>query len=273
MKRSVAVCLIAAAALAQGERVTFQFQDESLEKVVDVLKTLGGIPLTLDDELKGRTVTLDLKNVLVEDAVDRLAAAAGARRRGDAILPEWKDNLLEELKKTKLHNLKLAQAPLKDVAAYLRSVTGANFVVDGPLADRKIDLVVDDITVGQALDLAFGAHAAWDLRWGVVYVATKPRLEELPAQVPLAGAKLPDRRIDLPFQNTPLPQVVSYLTAATGVTLAVQAADKDALEAMEVTAAASGLTIPQALALVLLPNGATTEVKDGAIAIRTRRER
>jgi general secretion pathway protein D len=72
---------------------------------------------------------------------------------------------------------------------------------------------------------------------------------------------LKSRTIDLPFENTPFRQVVDYLTAASGVNFVIDARAKDDLEAAEITLTANGVTVKDALDLVMMQASAEGEVR------------
>jgi len=109
--------------------------------------------------------------------------------------------------------------------------------------------------------LGAGRELAWELRYGVVYVAGTTRLDQLPILVPeLQADALRDRRLDLALQAVPMKQV----GATVGATLVVP----EELGEREITARATDITLPQALALILYPEGLTATETEDALALQ-----
>jgi general secretion pathway protein D len=71
---------------------------------------------------------------------------------------------------------------------------------------------------------------------------------------------LKSRQIDLPFDSTPFPEVVNFLTAASGVNFVIDARAKEDLEAAEISLQATNVTVEDALSLIMLQASAEGEV-------------
>ncbi|MHC4339710.1 MAG: hypothetical protein ACYSX0_05815 [Planctomycetota bacterium] len=68
------------------------------------------------------------------------------------------------------------------------------------------------------------------------------------------------RQIDLPFDATPFPDVVNFLTAASGVNFVIDARAKEDLEAAEISLQANNVTVQDALDLIMMQASAGGEV-------------
>jgi general secretion pathway protein D len=71
---------------------------------------------------------------------------------------------------------------------------------------------------------------------------------------------LQSRKIDLPFDDTPFPQVVDYLAAASGINFVIDARAREDLDAVSLTVAADGITVHDALELVMLQASGEGEI-------------
>ncbi|MHC4547203.1 MAG: hypothetical protein ACYTEZ_00365 [Planctomycetota bacterium] len=71
---------------------------------------------------------------------------------------------------------------------------------------------------------------------------------------------LKTRTIDLPFEQTAFPQVVEYLSAASGVNFVIDARAREDLEAAEITLMADKVTVSDALDLVMMQASAEGEI-------------
>jgi tetratricopeptide (TPR) repeat protein len=68
------------------------------------------------------------------------------------------------------------------------------------------------------------------------------------------------RQVDLAFDATAFPLVVNYLVAASGVNFVIDARAKEDLEAAEITLKATGLTVEDGLALIMMQASAEGQV-------------
>jgi len=63
---------------------------------------------------------------------------------------------------------------------------------------------------------------------------------------------LQNRTVTLPFEATPFPQVVDWLSASTGVNFVIDARAKEDLDAVEITLTVDNVTVEDALQLIML---------------------
>jgi len=71
---------------------------------------------------------------------------------------------------------------------------------------------------------------------------------------------LKSRQIDLPFEGTAFPDVVNFLTAASGVNFVIDARAREDLEAAEISLTAQNVTVQDALDLIMMQASAEGEV-------------
>ena len=83
---------------------------------------------------------------------------------------------------------------------------------------------------------------------------------EMTAEEQNVANTLRARQIDLRFDATAFPQVVNYLTAASGVNFIIDARAKEDLEAAEISIQASNVTVRDALDLIMMQASAEGEV-------------
>ena len=121
-------------------------------------------------------------------------------------------------------------------------------------------------TYRKLLDRLVKLHGLkWELRYGVVYIATQKRLQKMPVLPPkLESAALQRMRMPVAFTSNSLKSLASKLTQLTGVTFVVP----EEMVAREVTAQARDITLRQALALLLYPGGMTVVEKDDTIVMQ-----
>jgi hypothetical protein len=274
---ALALTLFVVVVTAEEPRVTFQFEKESVAKILKVIETYAGKKVTLDPEYAEAKIALDLKNVTVPEALGRIARQLGAVVYGESsIVPVWKRDVLVKLEKTRVHKLKFKanEIAFAEAIEYLRSLTGLNFALDPRLADRKgqgIELRADNIPARSLLDLLCEpAEIAWDLRYGVIFLATKERINALPAVSPWKDKALHEKRVDLPFDATAFPIALAYLTVASGEKFTIAPGDKDAIEAIEVSFTVNKVRLGDALALLLLPNGCKLERNNDGVYVISR---
>ncbi|RMG13326.1 MAG: hypothetical protein D6731_12395 [Planctomycetota bacterium] len=98
-----------------------------------------------------RLTELEKKNARLEAKVkdlEALLAAAGAKKPGDARKPA-PDPLLDGRRVT----LRFSETPVSEVVAFLRDITGANFVLQASVPrDLQVDLSLQNATLRQAIE-------------------------------------------------------------------------------------------------------------------------
>jgi len=253
------------------KRFTYAASEVPLSKVAEIVNARLDVRLELGEGAGDTRVTVRFEGATAPQVLRKLrdVTRLPLQRLGEGryrLGRDWRAELRARLKEKKV-TMAIRGRDLGEALRFLRTVSGANFVLDAAAPRAKIEIQTGAITVEQALNLMTEANGlAWDLRWGVVFVSTPKRLKALPRDPPLGG--LGGRRISLPFERTPLPKALGYLNAASGLAVSVDVAAKDDVEATEVTVQVSDTEPADALALMLLPAGFTAERKDGRIVVR-----
>lgn len=177
--------------------------------------------------------------------------------------------------------LRAAQVPrleAADLAATLARLSDAAhvpIVLDGPAA------AAPEIPAGsaaEALDrIAAACALAWDTRWGVVYVATRVRLNAIPGAVPEPAddartpatsialrTELARRRVDLECHGLPLDQAVAQVSGWLEFRVRW---DPHIDRRQRVTVVGESLVARDALSLLLLPRDCTYQIVERTIEI------
>jgi len=111
--------------------------------------------------------------------VGALGLLASPARAGDA---ERAAALANKLKTQRLHDVRFEDVALKDVLVWLRTATGANFVIKHTalakagidLEDVRVTLTLEDVTPATVLKLALEPHdLALKIQGNVAYVTTR----------------------------------------------------------------------------------------------------
>jgi type II secretory pathway component GspD/PulD (secretin) len=267
------------AVLAQGERgteknndprISVRFTKEDVSKVIEVFGLYSGTTIDLDPLYAHRRIDLALDNASLEAALKEVAAKLGAKvgrlpAGGFRIVPPWKAAFFEKLQNRKIAIDHPAPLPIASILSGVAKRAGVPAVLDPALrTNRTGELHVKDVTAAQALDLLTAPNElGWDLRYGVVFIATPARLKALPAVAAFASAALPKRSVKLACVDASLSEGLRQLQAAGGPTITIDLEAVKAVEAAKVTCAVKGLANYHALALMLLPHGLSAIVEEG----------
>ena len=143
------VCNAAAAGAGKqeniGDRVTLNFRESSIQEVFDVLSRKDKLNIILGKGVTGN-VSVNLYNITVDEAIYRVAAAAGFAvelRNGDYFILEHKEAGLEHPEGImKLRTFKVQYSDPKQVADILGKYLSRYGKVT-PLIDRKM-IVIED---------------------------------------------------------------------------------------------------------------------------------
>lgn len=194
-----------------------------------------------------------LPAVLLALAVLALALPSSA----PADEPPWKAEIAKLLAEKKV-TLDFADATLPDVLAFLREVSGANFVLDpgSKLEEEKVTLKVRDLSLANALKLLLAVRQAeYRLACGTVVVGTQERLKGLPADSPAPPAsptaaqkaawEKGAKKLTVNFASTPLTEVTAFIRDLSGLNLIVD----PKLVGAKLDLALKSVTILQALTL------------------------
>jgi len=214
-------------------------------------------------------VDIECAGLQPKSAIECVAKAFGceAQNLGGKrwrIAPAWQIAIWKNLVNRKLAKVSFEEKPLREVLDFLRAVSGSPIHLDHEVdATRDVTLQVTNVTSGDALGLITElTQLKWELRYGVVYIASAERLKKLPVVSPRIKG-MEKRRVMLHFDGVALPMVANYMQAAAGVQVVLprQAA------ALAVSVKAN-VSVEQAFALIFYPLDLTAVEKDGVIHIK-----
>ena len=249
----------------QTERVTFDFKDVKVERIIQVIETYAGAKIEVASQLRGRNVTIQAKNVPYPDAIATIAKQLGgtSKRTGKdrfRIAPAWQHAIYEKLESKKVHGMLMEEVALGQALRLFRAQCDVRVHCTADRA-KKIKFTADDVTYRTLLDvMAKAADAEWQLRYGVVYFAPRGTLAKLPLLPPKIG-KAP--QVVLHLENKSIADALRYLQAVSGRRMSWP----KELPADKVNVRADSVTLDQALALILYPVGLEAEESGSEIKI------
>jgi len=272
--------LLAAPGIAQNVTaevtMTVIFKEVSVDRIIEYIVRTTGKSIRSPGAIATKTISLTLADNSAWEALQMVAQKTGMRLRntrdGFELVEEfeWREALMWQLENTRASKLNLKRGTkLTQVLVYLSEVAQRQIVLDPTLGgELKTGMTFENVTVRRILDLAVEQFDfRWDLRWGVAFVSTAPRLKALAKKGPSLPPAMSGKTVDLDFDDAPLSEVIEKLKMATGLKIGVAAASRTALAGTRITVTAKGLTLSQALALTLAPVGARAYVQNGALAI------
>lgn len=169
MKRWLAICLLftcLGVVRAGGKTITLDVQNVRLSDVLTMLGAQAGVNLVADASIKPQTVTLHLRAVTFEEALDVLTQsyALGVRRVGDALIVGSADSIDRTAgiganvgPATAVLSLQRAQA--QDVAKEIAAALPASAVIVPDTRTESIVVSADAATVARARSLVAALDA------------------------------------------------------------------------------------------------------------------
>jgi len=250
----------------QESTLTFDYKNVEVEKATEVIATYAGVQIELAPQFRGRSITLKANNSTVPDVLDRIGRQLGGSSKmlggkRFRIAPDWQHAILGKLEEKKAHGLAIDGMELRHVLEIVRTQCGvrAHATLD---PKKRIALEADGVSYRTVLDrIAKAAGGAWELRYGIAYLATQKELADMPL-LPPEIEKRP--RLPLHFREKSIVDALIFLQAASKQP--IQWPEK--LPDRKVTVKAESVDLAQALALVLYPAGLTAEEKDGVIVVK-----
>jgi len=183
------------------------------------------------------------------------------------LAPAWQFAILEKIESRRIVPVNVTKMPIAEFLATVRTATEIDITLD-PRVDRAstVTMRATKISYRKLLDrLVKAQRLAWELRYGVLCIAERKQLDQMPVLPPqLASAALRKLRTPLAFEGVTLGAIAPQLEKLMGVPFVVP----DEMNAQTVTARAKDVTLEQALALLLYPHGWTAEEKDGAVHVK-----
>ena len=212
------------------------------------------------------------------DALGALILELKEQRAGEAGAAIFRK--LKEIRIT----IDMQNAPLSAVVDYLREITGLNINVDPTVEadDRFLSLKVTNVPLHRALDLmGFITPIEYDVRYGLLFIGAPERLFEIPkAAPPLPAAalfrrqepvvsgkaamkKMNEMKIDLAFENAPIPDILAFVRDFSGLNILLE----PGLGEVPVSLKIRELQLGSALELIALPRGLDVRLEEGAVLI------
>ncbi len=111
---------------------------------------------------------------------------------------------------------------------------------------------------------------AFDVRFGVIFVATPERLVSLPRSAPPLPVRLASKSVTLSFADLPLGEALDTLARLKGIEVVLSSRVAGQAATDRVTLVFSGIGLRNALALILLPRGLTYAPSGKLIVVRRR---
>lgn len=173
---------------------------------------------------------------------------------------------------------KLAPGDLRATLQRIAAEARVPVVLDGASCTAS---EIPEGSAAESLDrIGQECGVSWDVRYGVVYVAARERLERIPTAMPEPDAEGPTppeavglrlelgrRRVDLECRELPLEQAVAQV--ANWLEFPVKW-DPRVDRRQPVTVVAEGLRAHDALSLLLLPRGAAFRIEQRSIVVEPR---
>ena len=268
--------LLLLTALALGEEpdaskqtrpITTNLENVGPEAAARMLKKAAGLRVEMAPQAAERKINLRLIGVPTVSAMKAVAEAFHCEvrflgKKRWHIAPAWQFKILDKLDQSAGSVPKIDRRPLDEVLATIGKGVGVDVTLDRTIDGAQLVSVPAKRTYRFLLDhVTRKAKLKWKLRYGVVYVADAKRLKKLPVLVPqLRSRELRERWLKLALKAVLLKRV----GPAIGAKLVVSKELGD----REITADATDVTLPQALALILYPEGLTVTEKDDSLEVR-----
>jgi hypothetical protein len=182
------------------------------------------------------------------------------------VAPAWQFAILDKLAPKSDKSLKIAKMPIDQLLDLIRAETKVDITLDHEVSrELTVTIKARKLPYRTLLDRLVKQHKLnWKMRYGVVYIATPARLEQMPVLPPsFTIPKLRELQIPVDFKRVPVKALAKALEKSGGVRFIVP----KELAAREVSGQATKVSFAQALALTLYPRGMTAIEKDGSVQV------
>jgi len=273
MRRLALVLLVAGSVAVGDDNLTFDYRDVPAKKAVEVIATFSGAKILLDEKYDQAKLSLKVKGAPLDTCLEMLALAIDAKlfRHGPIyhIVPKWKHALLETLHNGQRVTLTFEKESTVKILGVIATYFGVPMVLDPELGDPKASVKLANATVSAALEQTLKPNAAgYDLRYGVVFIATKKRLAALPKRL---GIPIPPRleaeRFTFSLSGESATRILEVVARKAGLGLDIDKAIQPALSKKNVAMQLSNARIEHILAAILAPAGAKAVIKDGKLIV------
>ena len=193
----LAVIACGTSALA-GDPLNFKYDGVAAKDAVKAIAQVTDKSIHLDGEYAASKLTLQVKNATLRACLDQIARAVGGVVFVDGaayrIVPQWKAKLLKTLTSERM-TFQFAGESTRKILAVIATYAGLSMAIDPEFGDPPATVAFTNVTPKVALaETLKQSEAGFDLRYGVVYVASKKRLAALPARMKLKVPAKPARR-------------------------------------------------------------------------------
>ena len=268
MRAASTLLLLAVAAGA----FTIDVKNALARQVVVELGLKSRADIRLDIAFGDTRITLKTDDLPVRSCLEKLAEACGGElfvlnARDYHIVPGWKHALLGKLHGKKI-TLDYERESAKKLVQVIATDGGLDFAIDPAFADFKARLVVQDMTLVQALDtLLAQGKAAYDLRYGVVFVASRKRLAALPKRMPLVTPpRLEKQRFRIDSHRRAASEILADIARQAGLTPKIETQLQPALK-RNLTLRLRDAPIGHPLAAILVPANARAEIRGDTLIV------
>jgi type II secretory pathway component GspD/PulD (secretin) len=266
--------------------VSLNFDDLSMTEAVGFVRDISGINVVVDPQAGDCAVSLRLRDILLDDALNLLADCGGLERSDHAgvvylhpadvelipapVFPE-DDEVAQELAarlEEQVVSLSFAETPLAEALDFVRDLSGLNLALSrGALEhlDDEVTLDVKDLTlldaltlIGQQVGCTFQVHAG-------ALLVREPDERVVPAPVmgpDVQGVKrtLATRRLTCNLDETPLDEAIEFLAAVSQINYALHA-DAGHLRDEPITLRLRDVPLADAMTLIFVQVGCDWEVQ------------
>jgi len=272
----IAVVLFLASLAVAGEPdasketrpITANLENVGPETAARMLKKAAGLRVEIAPQAAAWKANLRLVGVPTSMAMESLAEHFHCEVRFLGknrwhLAPAWQFDILDKLDGSMGKAPKITKQPLDEVLELVRTGAGLDITLDRTV-DRTLVVSAPEKKRTYRNLLAYvlkKSKLKWELRYGVIYVASAKRLKQLPVLVPeLQSPQLRGQRVKFALKAAPLKRVGASLRAK----LVVPADQGD----KEITARATDITLAQALALILYPEALTATEANGELRVQ-----
>ena len=279
MRRIAVALLVSIIAFAGEPDIEKEVKPISLELVncgpdaaAKILLREAKLRVEFAPQAAARRANVKLINVPTVSGMKTIAEHFGCQvrflgKRRWRVAPAWQFAVLDKIELRRDTPLNVKKMPIEEFLETVRTETGVDITLD-PRVDREstVTLRASKISCRKVLDrLVKALRLAWELRYGVLYIAEREHFDRMPVLPPqLETPALRNLRMPVDSEGVALAEVAPQLEKLMSIPFIVP----EGMKARTVTAHAKDVTLEQALALLLYPLGWTAEEKDGAVHMK-----
>ena len=272
MKYALALLLLAGLVAAEDKRLDYEAKDVALGEVVKRLNAFYGFTLELGDVSAAKRITIKLERATGPQALRKLEDVTGVKltrvAAGHYRLGDDRAAAIRKAMNSKKVSFSIRGRPISEIAPLLNQSSNVGFTVDRPAMGRKIDITMNDVTLQQALDLMTEPNGlAYDVRCGIVCIATPDRLPRFPAKPPFTLKKA-GKSFGITLNGITLHAALKTLSAGSGLKVRLDETIPPKFRDRPVTLHATKTTLADALAILVVPMGLTVVETDEGLVVK-----